>query len=463
MRVNKWKMTLILTICSLLLLLTACGGGESGGNSAAPKAAEGVTELSGVVKFAINGQPVDDGIDPVTGRDVKGMKTVLKPFLEKHPKLTIEYIEIPNDNRYAKWQALFLSGSVDVLNNLGSVIEYYNQGFVLSLDDYLKRDNWKQNYYDSLWQDRERFTNAADGKVMTLPGSVNTNTVVYDKQIFEDWGVAPLSDKPTAQEILEKAAKMTGINPKTGKQTYGMYYDPRGSSHMMLDYFSDGNGVNIGETDWANFGNSKLNFNTPQIKKSLQTMIDMNSSLPPGYEIGRGFENWGKADNNVAICLWCSNMDEVLKNKLQDRYVVTKGVRDKNGKTSFGTAGAYAIAKESKNPEAAWQLLKYLAGPEGQKAFYVNQKALPSWKKADWVDEKENPYAKQLLAVVEDTKNVIFPPIMFSLVRPWMAELISRANHGQKYDLEAEVADIQGKLTKWVEEQKVINAQKDKK
>lgn len=462
MRVNSWKMTLMLTMCSLLLFLTACGGGGTGDNSSAPGPAANADNLSGVVKFAVFSYPVDDGIDPVTGSNVKGMKTMLKPFLDKHPKLTVEYIEVPQDNRKAKFQSLLLSGSVDVLI-LDSSIDFYNQGFLMPLDDYLKRDNWKQNYYDSLWLDKERFTNATDGKVMALPGIVNTSTVMYDKQIFDDWGVAPLSDKPTAQEILEKAAKLTGINPKTGKQTYGMYYDPRSSSHMMLDYFSDGNGVQLGETDWANFGNSKLNFNTPQIKKSLQTLIDMNSSLPPGYEIGRGFENWGKVENNVAICLWCSKTDEILKNKLQDRYVVTKGIRDKNGKTSYGTAQTYTMAKETKNPEAAWQVLKYITGAEGQKAIYDNYKYLPSWKNADWVSEKDNPYAKQLLTVVEDTKNVLFPPIMFSLIRPWMAELISRANHGQKYDLTAEMADIQEKINKWVEEQKVIDASKNKK
>ncbi|NOU98169.1 extracellular solute-binding protein [Paenibacillus sp. LMG 31456] len=458
MKLSKLKLLLSVTICTVLLFLTACGGGNEGTQNNANDGSAS-KELAGVVKVAVFSFPVDDGINPATGKPAKGIKALFEPFLAKHPKLTLEYSEVPADDRKAKWQALLLSNSVDVVF-LDASIDFYNQGFLMPLDDYLARDNWKQNFVDALWTDKERLTNEGDGKVMAMPGGILTNTIVYDKQIFEEFGVQPLSEKPTADELIEKAKKLTGINPKTGKQSYGLFYDPRKTSHMMLDYFSGGQGVQFGTIDWKNFGNSKLNFNTPEIKKSLQTLIDINPYLPPGYEIGRGFENWGKADNNVAMCLWCGNMDEVLKNKLEKRYVMTKGIRDKNDKTSFGTARVTAMAKQSKNPEAAWQVLKYMTGPEGQKFMYDNYKELPSWKSADWVKKEEDPYAEQLLAVVKDTKNVLFPPIMFSTIRPWMGDIISRAIHGQKYNLDTELAQTQDKVNKWVEEQKAIDAGK---
>ncbi|GGD54069.1 ABC transporter substrate-binding protein [Paenibacillus nasutitermitis] len=463
MLTRRFKTWGSLAICALLLFLTACGGngGEKGANGSKPVAADDSGDLSGVVKIAVTGFPLDDGINPATGREAKGIKTLFEPFLAEHPKLSIEYIEVPQDDRKAKWQALLLSNSVDILF-LDAAIDFYNQGFLMPLDDYMARDNWKANFRESLWTDNERLTSNSDGKVMAMPGGIITSTVVYDKQIFDDYGVEPLSDKPTAEEILQKAKQLTGTNPKTGKQTYGLFYNPKGSSHLNLDILSDGQGVEFGTIDWGNFGNSQLNFNTPAIKKSLQTMIDMNPYLPPGYEIGRGSENWGKESNTIAICLWCNNMDEVLKNKLTDRYVMTKGIRDKNDKTSFGTARVMSMAKESANPEAAWQTLKFLSGPEGQKFLYDNYKELPSWKDADWVKKEDNPYADQLLAVVEDTKNQLFPPIMFSTIRPWMADLISRAVHGQKYDIDSELAQIQEKVDKWVEEQKAINAQKSR-
>ncbi|MCQ6561508.1 ABC transporter substrate-binding protein [Paenibacillus mendelii] len=458
---QPYKAWVCIAICSIMLVLTACGsnGGEKGTSGSNPNASGSEKELSGVVKIAVLGFPLDDGINPATGREAKGIKALFEPFLADHPKLSIDYIEVPQDDRKAKWQALLLSNSVDILF-LDAAIDFYNQGFLMPLDDYLAKDNWKANFMESLWTDNERLTSGADGKVMGMPSGIATSTVVYDKQIFEDYGVEPLSEKPTADEILEKAKKLTGINPKTGQQTYGMTYNPKGSSHLNLDIFSDGQGVEYGTIDWGNFGNSQLNFNTPAIKKSLQTMIDMDPYLPPGYEIGRGSENWGKESNNVAICLWCNNMDEVLKNNLSDRYVMTKGIRDKNDKTTWGTARVMSMAKDSSNPTASWEVLKYLTGPEGQKFMYDNYKELPSWKNADWVKKEDNPYADQLLAVVQDTKNQLFPPIMFSTIRPWMADIISRAIHGQKYDIDSELAQIQEKVDKWVEEQKAINAQK---
>lgn len=460
MSLRTWKLGGRLAAIGLgLTLVSACGG-----NTAPQAGTDAVKEkdpVSGVVRIAVYSFPLNEGIDPATGRNMKGIKQLFQPLVERHPDLKLEFSEVPAEDRKAKFQALLLSESADVLF-LDSAIDFYNQGFLYPLDEFLARDNWKSNFYDSLWSDPERFTNRGDGKVMAMPGGLNTGTIVYDKQLFEDWGVPPLSDKPTAAEVIEKAAKLTGINPKTGKPTYGMYYDPRAHSHTMLDYFSDGNGFDMGETDWANFGSSKLNFNTPQIRKTMETLIEISKYMPPGYEIGRGFENWGKSDNNVAMCLRCFNMDEVLKNKLTDRYVATKGLRDNIGKTTIGTAGTFSIAKKTKNPEASWAVLKYLTGEQGQKFMYDNYQRLPSWKQADWVDDRTNPYAKQLMAVVADTKNVVFPPIMFSTIRPWMADLISRATRGQKYDLESELADIQVKVQRWVEEQKAIDAAKNK-
>ncbi len=53
-------------------------------------------------------------------------------------------------------------------------------------------------------------TKSPDGsKQFGIPVALGRRMTIYDKKLFEDWGVEPLSAKADPAEILEKAKKMT--------------------------------------------------------------------------------------------------------------------------------------------------------------------------------------------------------------------------------------------------------------
>jgi ABC-type glycerol-3-phosphate transport system substrate-binding protein len=450
-------------LMAFVFLFAGCGGSTSKEGTEGTKITEKTTtaattepvavdKVTGKLSMGIFNYPVEDTTDPATNKETKGIKTMVKPFLDAHPKLALEFVEIPAQDANAKFQTLLLGGTVDALL-MTTPTEFYNQGLIVNLKDRIEAEGLMEKYTSGVWTS-ERFISAKDGGIMALPVGIEACLVSYDKQVFLDWGIEPLSDVPTLEEVLEKAAKITGTNPKTGKQTYGLWYDGRGHGNIMLDYFTKG--LNIGKLDMADYSKIEFTWNTPEIKAAILKMVDATKFMPPGFEVGQGMENWGKAENNVGICMltWAPNMQNAKLNNLTDRFVATKGLRDSNGKTPYASSLTYVITKSSKNVDAAWELIKFMAGPDGQKHVYENFNYLSSWKGADWIDEVKDPYAKQFMDVADHSKNIWFTPFMFSSFRPWLGSVLSKAVSGEKYDIDKELADQQDKALKWVEEQK---------
>ena len=92
-----------------------------------------------------------------------------------------------------------------------------------SLDDLIAKDTsfknvWgKQLETDKVW--------GPDGQhLYYIPNNTGERVFNWDATIFADYGIEPLSKNPTLDEIATKAKAMTGTDPKTGKQTYGYWY-----------------------------------------------------------------------------------------------------------------------------------------------------------------------------------------------------------------------------------------------
>lgn len=398
-----------------------------------------------------------DSIDPTTGRKVVGLDTILSKF-EKPNNSTVTVTNISTtsaNSLIAKTQTLLLGNQVDVIEG-NTLWPFYEQGLLEDLTPYIKRDNWKSKFVPSvLAPPNPRFTYppySPNPKIyLSVPGDLQAPSLAYDKQLFKDFDVEPLSKIPTIKEIIEKAPKLTGKNPRTGKDCYGIGYDPRATAHTMLYYL--GQGVDLGSVDPKD--PSKLTLDTPAVKRGIEEMIALAKYCPPGFDIGQGRENWGTKDNTVAINMVVSSPDmySAIQNGLAKRYVVTEGLRDKAGHTFLVTGQEWAMAKNTKDKDAAWELIKFLSGPVTQKLAWDNTLDLPSWKAANWVDTKQAPYAPAFLAAGAAAKNAFFPQFMFTDFRPWIAAQVSLAGHGSKPDIVGGLAEMQQKGEAWVKTQ----------
>lgn len=403
----------------------------------------------GTVNFRPN-----KSVDPITGNTIDGLDSILTKFASSNPARAVEPIGISGASSnavIAKIQTLLMGDAIDVLQG-NTLWPFFEQGLLEDLTPYIQRDDWNKKSLPAMLEPpQERFLyppmTLEPTAQLAVPGDLAVPSLAFDAELFEDFGVEPLATVPTIDEIIDKAAKLTGNNPRTGKACYAIGYDPRATAHIMLYYL--GKGVDFGVVDPSD--PSRLTLDTPQVLRGIEGMIDLAQYCPPGFQIGAGRENWGTKQNTVAInmVVYTGDMIAAIGNDLAKRFIVTEGLRNANDHTFLITGSEWAMAANTDRKDEAWELIKFLSGPEAQRLAFRNQLTLPSWRGADWVDPERLPYADQFLAAAGAAKNAFFPQFMFTTFRPWIAKVVTQAITGGKPDLQGGLADMQRKGEIW--------------
>ncbi len=427
------------------------------------KSSEKSTEkaIEGKLKVIVINLPVDDQVDPATGVKSKGMIRLFEQFTERYPGVEIvNSISQPWSGWAEKVQTLLLSNDVDVL--LASVYDNYAQGLILNLNELIQKDEpdiWDKYIDGVIKTERVAFN---EEHIIGLPGELSASSVAYDKKLFEDWGVEPLSKNPTPEEILEKAKKLTGKNPKTGKQNYGIWFNGKSQNNYILDEFS--HGFSLGEFNRLDYSKSEVKINTPENKKKIEKWMEYIKYMHPGVSLGQGAEKWGTEDNDIAIRLryFVEDASVVKQNNAYDRFVTTEGIKDKNGGVAYNCPMAWSIAKNSEYIDAAWEFIKYCSGYEGQKFVFENYGRIPSIKNIDFINNSNDPYVANVIkpitvAATGESRNPFFPPFLIKNFRPFLNDTMAKIFDGETIDLDKELVEQQKACEEWAKEQKPLD------
>lgn len=442
----------------MILSLVACSSEETS-NAKSEKKVEVVSEIKGTVRVALAGWQLEDGVDPITGAKNKGMKTFLEEeFYPRYPNIKVELYQIPWENAQAKQTAMLKSGDVDVLYTGGAFAsQWYQQGLLRGLDDLIENDSSfnKDIYLKGIWENSYS-TKSFDKTVhFGIPAVLGRRVTIYDKKIFDDFGVEYLSEKPTPQEILEKAKQMTGKNPKTGKKTYGLWFDGKSLNASTFVALTHAFGATGGEGTLDDLKNIKWNLNSPEMVKVFEWLKEAAQYAPPGFLNSQGAENFGLDGNNIAIQLdgnGASTMGEVEASgdkSLLDRYVSVLNLGP-NGE-GWVAVDPFVMAKEAKNVEASWEVLKFLTGYEAQKFNYENYKFTPTLANADFVSE-DDQYMKTAMKIAEVSKSTLMDeanPFFGSEMVPAINGFISKAHNGKAPDIQTFLDQLQARAEKW--------------
>lgn len=400
------------------------------------------------------------GVNAATARPYQGLNDLLQQHFNSS-KVQVESTDIvgatPNDTM-AKIQTLLLGGQVDIV--IGATLwPYYVQGLLKDLTPYYKRSDWRSKFIATIFKppiERVMFPPWVPNPTtyVSVPIDLSCISTAYDKQIFKDFGVEPLSEPPQITDIVAKIPKLTGKNPRTGKQTYGLYYNAASASHQLLYFLGHGD-IDFGTIDPSN--PSKIQFDTPLIMSKIEQMISLAKYSPPGFVLGQGGENWGTTDNDIAINLTVTpsglagaGMLTAVENHLTSRFVVTTGIRDKNNHTFYVSADEAAMASKTAHPAEAWKALQFLSGPVAQKFYFENFQALPGWKSQNWATKKTSPYVESFLATANNAHEAFFPEFMFQTFRPWLNATMSNTIAGKSVNLSSGLAEMQQQAEAWV-------------
>ncbi|WP_077623002.1 extracellular solute-binding protein [Sediminibacillus massiliensis] len=386
------KATFIAVVFLLLVSAVLAGCSDSGGSSSA---SGGDGEWAGQkIKVQLIGDfAMETKTDPITGESVKGVEVLKEEFEKQHPGATVEFILMPWEGYTEKTQAMLTSGEADVYQMPGTA-DFAPQGLIEPLQPYIEEDDefnldiFVENQVEgwkALGPDDDEL------QIYGLPFLGDARFIAYDKQLFDEWGVEYLSEYPTMEEIKEKAEQMTGKNPVTGEQNYGIWFRGDWSSAFTLINTAEGQNGAWGEGfAWDEV---KFNFNSPEMVNGLNWLLDMQELAPDGLTSNQGNEKWLTEENNIAIMLNQGPGDTVkpaYSQGLGDRIGIAQEFKNDEGKGGLFAGSPITIAKDSENKDLAWEWLKFATSEFAQKYVFEEMGLVPSINSAlEWDSVKE--------------------------------------------------------------------------
>ena len=224
-------------------------------------------------------------------------------------------------------------------------------------------EEYKNNFYEALWP-----YNSKNDQIYGIPVSVVTSCLYYNKDIFDQAGVAYPTDDWTwedlqnaSKEIQEKVEGVNGFTfgMKTLPYTFEMYLWSNGTAVVDSDGKMDGN------------INSKESVEVFQMFQNME-----KEGVAYAAEKGVSSEFLGGNTAMYVDGTWpMGSLDEAGVNYCIAQ--ISKFEGQDSSRSVINTCGI-AISKDTANKEAAWEFVKFWTGEEMNK-YRINTE-LPALK-----------------------------------------------------------------------------------
>jgi multiple sugar transport system substrate-binding protein len=297
----------------------------------------------------------------------------------------------------------------DILRVNGHMTPVFGyRDLLLKLNPFIDKDNYDMEMYYPLLR---RIYQYPEGEQLCLPqDNANYAGTYYNVQLLEEAGLEPPGDDWTYDDLLVYAERLT---KKEGDRTiqYGMYVVEGGG------YPSPGVIAFGGQMSDDNFAPTKANIDSAEHRDLFNYVLQatdkgVHPTLDAIGELGGGAQALatGKVGLVVNQGLWVSNQLVDAPNLKWD-IVVSPRRPDKPHR--FATAGAgWGAPAASKDPDLAWEFLKFFMGPEGTEIVLAGRRPDFVWPSAiKKYSEKEatdkGGAHPNLLKAVQAAENII--------------------------------------------------------
>lgn len=324
----------------------------------------------------------EDTTDLISGRTKPGYHVVVERWNELYPNVKLDIQEQPWDSWQTAITTACLSGDVDVIMHGATMTELTED-----LTPYLEADPDYRNQINAL-ASRRTADNPGQWKVSGISLTVSPMVVWLDTQIFADYGVDLPTEDWTFADLEVLAEKLTGTDPVTGNQTYGLQMDAMGENNLWFNYVLVANtyGAEVftyGET----LGDCVVNYLSDESIAAFETLQRLAAFVSPEAKEGLAVSTSLDGTNNWAM--WfnegTSPYFEMEANGMLGRYVAIN--------CPICTAGQYegkpsphagdnnmAIYKDAKDKELAWEFIKFMTTDEAMVQWVADQGSLPNNK-----------------------------------------------------------------------------------
>jgi len=309
--------------------------------------------------------------------------TVKKQFEKSHPGKTVKLVPIQatENDYYTKLDLMMKSPRTApdlAYEDTFLINSDIKAGFLQPIDSRVK--TWSQ--WSKFFPTAKKSVTALDGKVYGVPDGTDTRGIWYDKRIFRKAGL-PTTWQPkswddllaAARQIKKKVPGVTPMNVYTGKAN-GEYAAMQGFE--MLLYGTDDQLYNPQQKKWVvgskGFRDSLQFYKTvystglaPKPSAALDANIANNINLEwlPASKIGFTIDGSFTANN------WLPTGGKPWKQWSKDLGWAAMPTQHGQapGKTSMSGGWSWAITRQAKNPDLAWEFIKSMQTEKNAMAY----------------------------------------------------------------------------------------------
>jgi multiple sugar transport system substrate-binding protein len=362
-------------------LLTACGGGSD--------------DSSGSTTIVVS--------HGYTDVEAKALQVAVGTWNSQHPdqKVSLQF-NGGNDSALQKTLAGFTAGNFpDVAYEYGSsAAQLAKQPKLVDLTDRVKGSS--VDWDDFFLSGREAAT--VDGKVVGVPALIDNLSLVYNKNLFAQAGVAPPTNQWTWEDFRDAAKKLT--DPST--HTFGWAYVNDGSEDTVWRYLAM---LWQAGGDLLNADNTAPAFDSAAGEASLQQLYDMAVTDKSVY-LDNGNGNYLNLFNSGKIAmLWTGPWDLSSINSDVPYGVTYLPGYQGNHETISGPDLYMLFDHSSARSDAAFDFVTWLTSADqhikfaiatGDLPLRVSETKLPAYR----TFLKKYPAEKVFVANLDNVKHV---------------------------------------------------------
>ena len=366
---KKKVLSVMLTAAMMTTLLAGCGGDDS--SNASSSAPENSSAQASSTSASSETPSQDSGsAEPVTLKwaiwdqeTTQYWNDIKEAYEATHDGVTIEMTDLGSTD-YMTVLATELSGSgsdfdVVTIKDVPGYATLVQKNAILALDDYIAADGVDLAQYAGATDQV-----VVDGKLYELPFRNDFWVVFYNKDLFDAKGVAYPTNDMTFDEYDALARQMTDTT--FGSQIYGTHYHTWRSDVQLFGVLDGEHTILDGEySSFQPYYEMVLNQEKDGVCRKYTDLktegLHYSAAFSGGDVAMMNMGSWfiatmitnlqtGEYDSSL-----CGNWGIV-------KYPHAEGVE---AGSTLGTITGLSVTTASDTPDAAWEFVKWVSGPEG--------------------------------------------------------------------------------------------------
>lgn len=307
-----------------------------------------------------------------------GMESVAKAYMDRNPDVVID-VQVTSWDEY--WTKLDAAAESNQLPDIfwmhtNQILKYADYGKLADVTDLYDQED--PDYYTKHFSEIS-LNNAkgSDGRIYGVPKDKDTVCLVYNREMFDNAGLAYPDDSWTWDDLTEASA---AIYDKTGKYGFMAYADEQ-LGYWNFVYQAGGHILNEDKT--------KAGFMDPATRKGMEFYIHLQKEpwCPDQKYFAETNPGTAFISGQGAMYLegnW--NLMSMMKNNMNlmgkwDVAVLPKCPDPLNGdgRATISNGLCYATGADGRHLEAVKDFLRFAGSEEGQRVQGLSGAAIPAY------------------------------------------------------------------------------------